>query len=249
MKKILDRKSFLKGALASVAGTAAAAIFPGNAASAAEEASAYIPGTYTSEVDEMDPLKVTMSFSENSVTQISIEKTNEAAKLVGDSAAFLAGAIMGGQLLTSGISRLNLPGISSATLASLSIRRAIEMCEAQAKGVDVEMILGDDVSGVPKRKVCANCNQPYNPEDRYCRFCGAPMGSPDYIEEDFAAIYGPPPVERIHICEKCGYSWTTNSMIDYQRYCPRCGGSAPAEVKEDPEWQDSGWDWEGDSIK
>ncbi len=85
----------------------------------------------------------------------------------------------------------------------------------------------------PMRKVCANCKENYINGDKYCRYCGAPMGKPAYIEEDFACIYGPPPVKRTHTCAKCGYSWETNRMIDNERYCPKCGGSAPASGEEE----------------
>ena len=78
-----------------------------------------------------------------------------------------------------------------------------------------------------KCKVCANCKKTYIEGDRYCRFCGAPMGTPDFIDETFETIYGPPPVERVHQCENCGYQWTTKMMIDRERWCPKCGGSAP----------------------
>lgn len=82
-------------------------------------------------------------------------------------------------------------------------------------------IVSDEDS--PKRKVCANCKNPYIESDRYCRFCGAPMGAPDYIEESFECIYGPPPVKRKHECKKCGYQWTTYNMIDDENFCPKCG--------------------------
>ena len=78
-----------------------------------------------------------------------------------------------------------------------------------------------------KRKVCANCKQTYIEGDKYCRYCGAPMGRPDFIVEDFGCIYGPPPIRRVHTCNKCGYSWETNQMIDDERFCPKCGGNAP----------------------
>ena len=79
-----------------------------------------------------------------------------------------------------------------------------------------------------KRKVCANCGQYYNDGDKYCRFCGAPMGEPEYIDDIMACIYGPPPVKRTHKCEKCGYRWKTMKMIDNEQWCPKCGGPAPA---------------------
>ncbi len=78
-----------------------------------------------------------------------------------------------------------------------------------------------------KRAVCANCKQTYIDGDKYCRYCGAPMGTPDYIDETIACLYGPPPVKRTHACEKCGFSWETNLMLDRERWCPKCGGAAP----------------------
>ena len=85
--------------------------------------------------------------------------------------------------------------------------------------------------GPPKRdkiRVCANCRSTYYEGDKYCRFCGAKMGKPDYIYEDFACIYGPPPMRRVHKCASCGYTWETNQIIDSERFCPECGGNAPA---------------------
>ena len=55
-----------------------------------------------------------------------------------------------------------------------------------------------------KIKVCQNCQNTYIEGDKYCRYCGAPMGTPQYINDDFAEIYGPPPMKRTHKCKKCG---------------------------------------------
>ena len=85
------------------------------------------------------------------------------------------------------------------------------------------------------RKICANCRSGYIEGDKYCRFCGAPMGIPEFIKEDFATIYGPPPVKRTHHCIKCGFTWETWEMIDDEKYCPQCGGEAPA-VRSDGNW-------------
>lgn len=79
-----------------------------------------------------------------------------------------------------------------------------------------------------QKRVCANCRNNYIEGDKYCRYCGAPMGKPVFIEEDFALIYGPEPIKRIHTCGKCGYSWNTQLMLDYEQFCPMCGGNAPA---------------------
>lgn len=93
----------------------------------------------------------------------------------------------------------------------------------------------DERSAAPQRKVCANCKNDYIEGDRYCRFCGAPMGKPEFIEDDFACIYGPEPTERLHICSNCGYQWITNQMVDKECRCPKCGGEAPV-VEDDDDW-------------
>lgn len=82
-------------------------------------------------------------------------------------------------------------------------------------------------------KVCANCKEVYTQGDKYCRYCGAPMGQAKFIAEDIACIYGPPPIKRVHKCKDCGYSWKTVRMIDNERYCPKCGGSAPVTDEEE----------------
>ena len=89
------------------------------------------------------------------------------------------------------------------------------------------------MNGMNKCRVCANCGSTYIEGDKYCRFCGAPMGEPKFIIEDFACIYGPPPVTRTHTCAKCGFTWTTCKMIDDERFCPECGGSAPGVSEEE----------------
>ena len=83
-----------------------------------------------------------------------------------------------------------------------------------------------------KMKACANCHKSYADGFRYCPYCGAPLGKPVYIEEVFACIYGPEPMERRHTCGKCGFTWKTCEMVDSQRFCPKCGGDAPAEDLE-----------------
>lgn len=39
-----------------------------------------------------------------------------------------------------------------------------------------------------RMSVCANCGNVYIDGDRYCRFCGAPMGKPKFLMQDFACI-------------------------------------------------------------
>ena len=84
-----------------------------------------------------------------------------------------------------------------------------------------------------KRKVCANCGESYIEDDKYCRYCGAPMGTPVYKEIELACIYGPMPMKRTHRCSKCGFSWETELMIDKEKWCPECGGEAPFTTEKD----------------
>ena len=77
------------------------------------------------------------------------------------------------------------------------------------------------------RAVCANCKGEYNQGDKYCRYCGAPLGDPVFINDGFPVLYGPMPETREHKCEKCGYTWRTTLMLDREKFCPLCGGAAP----------------------
>ena len=80
-----------------------------------------------------------------------------------------------------------------------------------------------------KRAICKNCKSRYTAGDKYCRYCGAPMGNPEYIDDRFSVIYGPP-YSEMHECKKCGYSWESSGLgVDRQQWCPRCGGEAPSK--------------------
>ena len=78
--------------------------------------------------------------------------------------------------------------------------------------------------------VCPNCGSSWIEGDKYCRYCGAPMDQPDFREVVIGCIYGPKPVTRRHVCSSCQYSWTTDLMIDKERYCPLCGAPSTSAV-------------------
>ncbi len=82
-------------------------------------------------------------------------------------------------------------------------------------------------------KFCSNCNKEVNIADKFCRYCGVSVTEANYRPsfENVARIYGPPPRKATHLCEVCGYSWTTFQMRDRERYCPLCGGNAPQQQK------------------
>ncbi|MBR6045378.1 MAG: hypothetical protein IKP47_07075 [Ruminococcus sp.] len=78
------------------------------------------------------------------------------------------------------------------------------------------------------RKLCRKCGKELR-DDAYCRYCGAKRSVKLFnpVNMRVECVYGPPPVPRVHHCDKCGYEWTTCMMIDREEYCPKCGGSAP----------------------
>lgn len=82
------------------------------------------------------------------------------------------------------------------------------------------------------KSYCGNCGERLGEEDIFCRYCGTQRGQGKYRpqKEMIQCVYGPPPVDRIHRCNKCGYEWTTHTMLDKQKYCPKCGGSAHPKI-------------------
>lgn len=74
--------------------------------------------------------------------------------------------------------------------------------------------------------VCPKCRRHWTEGDRFCRFCGTPVTSPDYIE-------APPPVMRTHECVLCGFKWGNWQVEDLERFCPQCGGNAPVIAVEE----------------
>ncbi len=71
---------------------------------------------------------------------------------------------------------------------------------------------------------CGHCHA-FIGQDEYCRYCGTKKGDGEFLpyNDEVQCVYGPPPIERIHKCENCGYKWSARMMIDDQRYCPKCG--------------------------
>ncbi len=83
---------------------------------------------------------------------------------------------------------------------------------------------------------CGNCHKFFGEGDLYCRYCGTKAGEGRYEPYDdiMQCVYGPPPTERLHTCNECGYSWKSWAMIDNERYCPKCGGAVTAAETGDP---------------
>ena len=83
---------------------------------------------------------------------------------------------------------------------------------------------------------CGKCTGYLEPEDQYCRYCGTKRGEGEFnpYYDEPVCVYGPPPVNRLHTCKKCGYEWTVCAMIDEQRYCPKCGHKCKTKILNDP---------------
>ena len=72
---------------------------------------------------------------------------------------------------------------------------------------------------------CGKCWSYLHEEDNYCRRCGTKRGEGDFNPEDniMQTVYGPPPVEFQFVCESCGLKWTERLMVNFNKYCPKCG--------------------------
>ena len=88
----------------------------------------------------------------------------------------------------------------------------------------------------PSSSQCGNCHASLEPGDRFCRICGTRAGEGAYepYQELIQCVYGPMPISRTHVCQNCGYTWTTSLMSDNENFCPQCGGSAPYLRKKQP---------------
>lgn len=85
----------------------------------------------------------------------------------------------------------------------------------------------------PGKDQCGNCHA-FIGDDAYCRKCGTKAGEGAYepYRNFNGCVYGPPPVEREHTCENCGFSWTNCVMIDNDAYCPKCGSKVKVMEKD-----------------
>ena len=131
----ISRRDFLRGAAATAAGAAAATILPGSVLSAsASEAAVYTPGTYTASAYGIySDVTVTMTFDENSITDVVIDASGETAEIGGKAAQEMVTQILNGQTV-------EVDGISGATVTGNAVRKAAAQCVAQAKGIDLEAL-------------------------------------------------------------------------------------------------------------
>ena len=102
MKKI-SRSGFLKlAAAAAMSGVTAGALTAcGNSASsssaAASGAAVYTPGTYTAKATGMGEVTVSMTFTENAITDVTVDTANETIDLARNSAEDFQKALMEAQ--------------------------------------------------------------------------------------------------------------------------------------------------------
>ena len=153
MNKI-SRKGFLKiAAAAAMSGVTAGALSACNAASgststaasgsaAASTAGTYTPGTYEGTAEGISStVKVTMTFSENAVTDVVVDTSGETASYGAAAADELRE-----QLIAAGSAEID--GVSGSTITSNAVMKAAKSCYAQAKGeavvASVQLPTGDE---------------------------------------------------------------------------------------------------------
>ncbi len=119
------------GETASTAASQAAAASSAAPASAAAETAAaagiYTPGTYSATAQGMGPVTVTMTFDDNSITDVVLDLSSET-----DSIGQAAGEDLKAALLKSQSS--DIDSVSGATVTTSAVKEAAASCIAQAKG-------------------------------------------------------------------------------------------------------------------
>ena len=134
MKKI-SRKGFLKvAAAAAMSGVTAGALTACNSASstaASSGAAVYTPGTYTAKATGMGEVTVTMTFTENAITEVTVDTANETIDLARNSAADFQTALMEAQ-------SAEIDGVAGATFTSDAVKQAAADCINKAMGLATE---------------------------------------------------------------------------------------------------------------
>ena len=132
MKKI-SRSGFLKlAAAAAMSGVTAGALTAcGNSASsssaAASSAAVYTPGTYTAKATGMGEVTVSMTFTENAITDVTVDTANETIDLARNSAEDFQKALMEAQ-------SAEIDGVSGATYTSGAVREAAGFLHPASNG-------------------------------------------------------------------------------------------------------------------
>ncbi|MCD7819842.1 MAG: FAD-binding protein [Lachnospiraceae bacterium] len=134
MGKTITRRDFLKGTAAGTLGIAMASLLPGAEASLGKVKAAeatYIPGTYTGTADGISStVTVTMTFDEESITDVVVDTSGETASIGAAAADELQEALLAAQ-------SAEIDGVSGATVTSDAVKKAAAQCIAQAKGEEI----------------------------------------------------------------------------------------------------------------
>ena len=129
--KNLSRLDFLKGALA---GSAAVATHALTGINVLAEGSLYTPGTYSATAQGINTCIVTMTFSEDAITDVVLDVSGETASIGQVAAEDLKAALMEAQ-------GAEIDSVAGATVTSNAIREAANKCIQQAKGeIPVEVL-------------------------------------------------------------------------------------------------------------
>ena len=131
MNKQLSRRDFLKG---SVAGAAALTLAGLGLGTTAKAAGLYTPGTYSATATGINTVLVTMTFSEDAITDVVLDVSGETASIGQAAAEELKANLMAAQ-------SAEFDGVAGATMTSNAVMEAAAKCIAQAKGeIPVEVI-------------------------------------------------------------------------------------------------------------
>ena len=136
MEKI-SRSGFLKlVAAAAMSGVTAGALTACNnsassSTAAASGAAVYTPGTYTAKATGMGEVTVSMTFTENAITDVTVDTANETIDLARNSAEDFQKALLDAQ-------SAEIDGVSGATYTSTAVKEAAANCIQQAMGVAAE---------------------------------------------------------------------------------------------------------------
>lgn len=141
-KKELSRRDFLKSAAGAV-GVAALGLLAGCNGDAQPSATPeaankiYTPGTYTAKAMGMDSeVTVTIEVDEAKILSATVDTSGETVGLGQPAGEKLAEEIMAKQ-------SIDIDGVTGASVTSKAAKAALEECIAQAKGVDVSLIRGE----------------------------------------------------------------------------------------------------------
>ena len=133
MSKEISRRSFLKGAAATAMSAAFLGV-TGIQSPKARAAASYTPGTYTATATGMGKVTMTATFSEDAITDIVLDVSQETegiGKAAGDT---LVSQLMAAQ-------SAEIDGVSGASLTSQAARECLNNCIAQASGIDVSAVV------------------------------------------------------------------------------------------------------------